>query len=98
MLRLNRYLLNGNLYDPVILKDTLREQYGDITFAEAYNRSQLILNITVSSASIYEMPRLLNYITAPDVVRWRQIKRTKTYTLTFLHLGYLVGSVSNACI
>ncbi|KAL7311030.1 Lipase 5, variant 2 [Mucor circinelloides] len=73
LLRLNRYLLNGNLYDPVILKDTLREQYGDITFAEAYNRSQLILNITVSSASIYEMPRLLNYITAPDVVVWSAV-------------------------
>ncbi|KAL9552377.1 hypothetical protein MBANPS3_003788 [Mucor bainieri] len=73
LLRLNRYVLNGNLYDPVILKDELRNQYGDITFAEAYNRSQLILNIAVSSTSVYEMPRLLNHITAPDVVVWSAV-------------------------
>lgn len=72
LLRINRYLMNGNLFDPVFLKDKLRKQYGDITFGEAYNLSQLILNITVSSTSIYEMPRLLNYITAPDVVSYKE--------------------------
>ncbi|KAI8638614.1 acyl transferase/acyl hydrolase/lysophospholipase [Parasitella parasitica] len=73
LFRFNRYLLSGSFYDPVFLKEALREQYGDITFSEAYNRSQLILNIAVSSTSIYEMPRLLNYITAPDVVVWSAV-------------------------
>ncbi|CEP18273.1 hypothetical protein [Parasitella parasitica] len=73
LFRFNRYLLSGSFYDPVFLKDALRKQYGDITFSEAYNRSQLILNIAVSSSSIYEMPRLLNYITAPDVVVWSAV-------------------------
>lgn len=68
MLRLNRYLLEGNLYDPNILKSVLADHLGDITFQEAYNKSRLILNITVSSSSLFEMPRLFNYITAPDVV------------------------------
>jgi predicted acylesterase/phospholipase RssA len=68
LLRLNRYLLEGNLYDPNILKSVLADHLGDITFQEAYNKSRLILNITVSSSSLFEMPRLFNYITAPDVV------------------------------
>jgi predicted acylesterase/phospholipase RssA len=68
LLRLNRYLTKGSFYDPSILKGILKAQLGDITFQEAYNRSRLILNITVSSSSLYEMPRLFNYITSPDVV------------------------------
>ncbi|KAI7891122.1 acyl transferase/acyl hydrolase/lysophospholipase [Mucor mucedo] len=70
LLRLNRYLLEGNLYDPNILKSVLADHLGDITFQEAYNKSRLILNITVSSSSLFEMPRLFNYITSPDVVVW----------------------------
>jgi TAG lipase / steryl ester hydrolase / phospholipase A2 / LPA acyltransferase len=31
------------------------------------------LNITVSSASVYELPRLLNYLTAPNVLIWSAI-------------------------
>ncbi|KAG2230098.1 hypothetical protein INT48_004360 [Thamnidium elegans] len=68
LLRVNRYLLEGNLYDPNILKSVLIDQFGDITFQEAYNKSRLILNITVSSSSLFDMPRVLNYITAPNVV------------------------------
>ncbi|KAK4519357.1 uncharacterized protein ATC70_009592 [Mucor velutinosus] len=93
LLRLNRYLLNGNLYDPVILKDALRNQYGDITFAEAYNRSQLILNITVSSTSVYEMPRLLNHITAPDVVVWSAVGLNNPHGLNYSILSCAVPLV-----
>lgn len=31
------------------------------------------MNITVSSASVYELPRLLNYLTAPNVLIWSAI-------------------------
>jgi predicted RNA-binding protein associated with RNAse of E/G family len=40
----------------------------DLIWQEAFNRTRRILNITVSSSTMYEMPRLLNYITAPTVV------------------------------
>lgn len=68
LIMLNRYLTEGNLYDPSILKGVLRDRIGDITFQEAYNVSRLILNIAISSDSLFDMPRLLNYMTSPDVV------------------------------
>ncbi|KAJ3247106.1 hypothetical protein HDU78_005170 [Chytriomyces hyalinus] len=46
---------------------------GDITFQEAYNKSRRVLNIAVSSSTQYEMPRLLNYLTAPNVVIWSAV-------------------------
>ncbi|TPX70181.1 hypothetical protein SpCBS45565_g01886 [Spizellomyces sp. 'palustris'] len=48
---------------------------GDDAFygQEAFNRTRRILNITVSSSTVYEMPRLLNYLTAPNVVIWSAV-------------------------
>lgn len=43
---------------------------GDMTFHEAYERTGRIINITVSPGSRYETSRLLNYLTAPDVLVW----------------------------
>jgi len=40
------------------------------TAQEAYNRTHRILNITVNSRDQLEAPRLLNYITSPNVVIW----------------------------
>jgi TAG lipase/steryl ester hydrolase/phospholipase A2/LPA acyltransferase len=44
------------------------ELLGKMTFQEAYNRTRRVLNICVSSADVYELPRLLNYVTAPNVI------------------------------
>lgn len=68
LMRIHRLLSKGQLYDLDILRDAMRENLGDMTFQEAFNRTRWILNITVSSTTLYDMPRLLNYITAPDVV------------------------------
>lgn len=51
----------------------MRENLGDITFMEAYHRCGRIINITVSSNTTYEMPQLLNYITAPNVLIWSAV-------------------------
>lgn len=67
-MRIHRLLSKGQLYDAEILQDAMRSNLGDITFQEAFNRTRWILNITVSSSTVYDMPRLLNYLTAPDVV------------------------------
>ncbi|RUS22447.1 hypothetical protein BC937DRAFT_89121 [Endogone sp. FLAS-F59071] len=56
------------LYDVDILTEAMKINIGDMSFQEAYNRTRRILNITVSSATQYEMPKLLNYLTAPNVV------------------------------
>jgi len=68
-----RFLKYGSLFDIAHLTRVMRNMLGDITFQEAYNRTRRILNITVSSASLYELPRLLNYVTAPNVMIWSAV-------------------------
>jgi predicted acylesterase/phospholipase RssA len=41
------------------------------------------LNITVSSGSIYELPRLLNYLTAPEVLIWSAVTTSCSIPLIF---------------
>jgi len=43
---------------------------GEITFQEAYDKFGYILNITVTGTSDYNDDRLLNYLTAPNVMIW----------------------------
>ncbi|KAF9354973.1 hypothetical protein BGX26_007134 [Mortierella sp. AD094] len=71
--RLIHFLRNGALFDAQVLKAALKENIGDITFQEAYNRTRRILNITVSTSATFEMPRLLNYLTAPNVLVWSAV-------------------------
>ncbi|CAO3672456.1 unnamed protein product [Rhizopus stolonifer] len=71
--RLHRLITLGQVFDVLILQETLRENIGDYTFLEAFNRTRWILNITVSSSTLYDMPRLLNYLTAPDVLIWSAV-------------------------
>ncbi|KAI9816006.1 MAG: hypothetical protein M1827_001998 [Pycnora praestabilis] len=66
--RVARFLKSGALFDISHLTRVMTDLLGDMTFQEAYNRTRRILNICVSSASLYELPRLLNYITAPNVL------------------------------
>jgi TAG lipase/steryl ester hydrolase/phospholipase A2/LPA acyltransferase len=68
-----RFLKYGALFDITHLMNVMRNMLGDITFQESYNRTRRILNITVSSASLYELPRLLNYVTAPNVMIWSAV-------------------------
>ncbi|KAK9722016.1 Lipase 5, variant 2 [Basidiobolus ranarum] len=71
--RFSRFLKHGVLFDVDVLIEMLRENIGDYTFLEAYNRTRRILNIPVSSSTVFEMPRLLNYLTAPDVIIWSAV-------------------------
>lgn len=68
--RFKRFLKSGSLFDIHHLRRILRDLIGDLTFLEAYNRTRRILNITVSHAGSHELPRLLNYVTSPNVVIW----------------------------
>jgi len=70
-------VITGNTRAKDILKsDTrhleacLRDNIGDFTFQEAFDRTARILNITVSPQSRSDPPRLLNYLTSPHVLVW----------------------------
>jgi TAG lipase/lysophosphatidylethanolamine acyltransferase len=64
-----RFIQQGHLFDDDALDDCLRAHVGDLTFEEAYARSKRILNITVATTGRNGCPNLLNYLTAPNVVR-----------------------------
>uniref|UniRef100_A0A7S4KKZ0 PNPLA domain-containing protein n=2 Tax=Guillardia theta TaxID=55529 RepID=A0A7S4KKZ0_GUITH len=68
--KLKRLLLEGHLMEVKVLQRALRINLGDVTFYEAYERTGRIVNITVSPANDYERPRLLNYLTSPNVLIW----------------------------
>jgi TAG lipase/steryl ester hydrolase/phospholipase A2/LPA acyltransferase len=66
--KISRLLKQGVVFDIEVFNECMKSNIGDITFAEAYNRTGRILNITVSSSTNFEMPRILNYLTAPNVL------------------------------
>ena len=78
-----RFFTIGIIYESKNLIRVMKNLIGDITFHEAYNRTRRILNICVSSAGVYEMPKLLNYITAPDVVIWSAVAASCSVPVIF---------------
>lgn len=81
--KLARFLKYGTWFDNKYLQETMRELVGDLTFQEAYYRTRRVLNVTVSSSSIHEMPRLLNYLTAPNVLIWSAVCASCSVPLVF---------------
>lgn len=78
-----RFLKHGSLFDISNLQRVMKDLLGDMTFQEAYNRTRRILNICVSSAGVYELPRLLNYITAPNVIIWSAVQSSCSVPFVF---------------
>lgn len=72
--RMRRLFREGYLFDVAVLEECVRANVGDLTFEEAYARSKRILNITVATTGKNGTPNLLNYLTAPNVVRWLRVK------------------------
>jgi len=68
--RFLRFLRTGYLLDISVLKDLVRRVVGDITFMDAYEKTGRVMNITVMPATTHGLPRILNYLTAPNVVVW----------------------------
>ncbi|KAF4553163.1 Hypothetical protein D9617_8g051770 [Elsinoe fawcettii] len=78
-----RFLTKGSLFDISHLVAVMKDLLGDMTFQEAYNRTRRILNICVSTASLYELPRLLNYVTAPNVLIWSAVAASCSVPFVF---------------
>jgi TAG lipase/steryl ester hydrolase/phospholipase A2/LPA acyltransferase len=87
---IRRLLTEGSWSDIQRLIRVMRGMLGDITFQEAYNRTRRICNICVSSPSIYELPRLLNYVTAPNVMIWSAVAASCSVPLVFNAASLLV--------
>ncbi|KAM9908310.1 hypothetical protein OXX69_006087 [Metschnikowia pulcherrima] len=62
----------GYSQDILIFLKFVRDTIGDMTFEEAYLKTQRILNIVVHPTHL-AIPNLLNYITAPNVIIWTAI-------------------------
>lgn len=68
-----RFLQRGGegLYSSEVLERALRDNIGELTFLEAFDRTGRICNITVSGVpGSTEYPMLLNYLTSPHVLIW----------------------------
>jgi len=62
-------ILKGKgVLDPKQLLKSIDRTIPDMTFLEAYAHTNRILNISVSPADSHQFPRLLNYLTAPNVL------------------------------
>ncbi|KAL8947868.1 MAG: hypothetical protein Q9222_005895 [Ikaeria aurantiellina] len=81
--KLARFLKSGAMFDISHLTRVMKDLLGDMTFQESYNRTRKILNICVSSAGLYELPRLLNYITAPNVLIWSAVAASCSVPFVF---------------
>ena len=69
----------GARADVEFLKKRLRAMLADVTFLEAYQRTNRFLNVTVTAADTNEPPRLLNYMTAPHVVVWSAVAASSAF-------------------
>ncbi len=67
MTPLLKMLETRSLMDSSHLYRCIRANIGDATFCEAYEKTGRVLNITISPTRKRQTPRVLNYITAPNV-------------------------------
>lgn len=59
---------NKSVMDGKQLAHCLQENIGDLSFEEAFERTGRILNIPISAVASNQMPRLMNYLTGPNVL------------------------------
>lgn len=80
---LKRFYHKGHLLKADVLANTLKKELGDITFKESYKKTGKILNITVTGNDENTVPRLLNYLTSPNVVIWSAIMASCAFPRLF---------------
>lgn len=88
-IKLRRLMQEGVIFDQNVLRTCLRENIGHVTFLEAFKKSRRILNVSVSSSTRHEMPRMLNYLTAPNVLIWSAVLASCAVPGVFYSSGLL---------
>jgi predicted acylesterase/phospholipase RssA len=68
LFRPNDIMKERGMLDQKVLQRCIDQNIPDMTFLEAYKHTNRILNISVSPADSHQFPRLLNYLTAPNVL------------------------------
>jgi len=68
--RVQRFFRTGYILDINLVRKLVQNVIGDLTFMEAYEKTGRVMNITVMPATAHGLPRILNYLTAPNVVVW----------------------------
>ena len=68
-----RYSTTNHIFDIDVLRQFAKDNLGDITFDEAYQKTGRILNMTIAMSDTKGTPQLLNYITAPHVIIWSAV-------------------------
>lgn len=81
---LKHLISKGSFHDIGFLAYRLRALLGDYTFQEAYEKSGRVLNICVTAANTNEPPKLLNYLTAPNVVIWSAVAASSAFPFLFM--------------
>lgn len=74
---IRRVMQGEYFFSEEALKRGIISEIGHETFAEAYERTGRIINIVIGPASTLaekkEIPRILNYLTSPDVLIWSAV-------------------------
>lgn len=97
--RFRSFMHSGYLEDVTILQDTLRLNYGDLTFQEAYEKTGRILNITVCPTRSSSDPALLlNYLTAPHVLIWSAASASCAIPLMFQAVELVAKSANGRLV
>jgi TAG lipase/steryl ester hydrolase/phospholipase A2/LPA acyltransferase len=65
---LSEVIKGDGVLDPRQLVKSIERNIRDMTFIEAYEKTGRILNISVSPADPNQFPRLLNYLSSPNVL------------------------------
>jgi TAG lipase/steryl ester hydrolase/phospholipase A2/LPA acyltransferase len=68
LIRLTDMGVGKGMLDQKAVQNCIAQAIPDMTFLEAYQHTNRILNISVSPADSHQFPRLLNYLTAPNVL------------------------------
>jgi predicted acylesterase/phospholipase RssA len=68
LFRPNDIMKERGVLDQKVLQKCIDLNIPEMTFLEAYKHTGRILNISVSPADSHQFPRLLNYLTAPNVL------------------------------
>lgn len=67
-------LINGkSILDSSHMKQCIINVLGDLTFKEIHDKFKWTLNISITVANKTDETRLLNYLTAPNVVIWSAV-------------------------
>lgn len=82
-LPMREMLRQGTVMDQAKLSRFLAKVLPDMTFAESLARSRRILNVSVSPLATRQTPRLLNYLSAPDVLVRRAVLASCAVPLVF---------------